>query len=108
MCPLRVISCARLASKVETAEALQMGLVSRVLPPGHALACAHELARQLASFPQTCLRGDRMAAYEQSDLPLRQAPADEFRHGRASLEVDALQGAARFATGAGRHGKFED
>jgi enoyl-CoA hydratase len=92
---------------VEAPEALQMGLVNRVVPAGGALASAQDLARQLAAFPQTCLRGDRMSAYEQFDLPFPQALANEFSHGRVSLEAGALDGAARFTSGAGRHGEFQ-
>jgi len=90
-------------------EALAMGLVNRVVPPGQARAAAEALARQVASFPQLCLRHDRQSACEQWDLPLDRALQNEFRHGRAVLEApDTLAGAQRFSTGAGRHGRFED
>ena len=92
---------------VEAEEALQMGLVNRVVPQGQARQAAVDLARQLAAFPQTCLRGDRMSAIEQFDLPFKQAMANEFKHGRRSLEKEAGPGAARFTKGAGRHGHFE-
>jgi len=92
---------------VEAEEALQMGLVNRVVPRGQARQSAVELAHQLAAFPQTCLRGDRMSAIEQFDLPFRQAMANEFKHGRRSLEKESVSGAARFTKGAGRHGNFE-
>ena len=73
---------------------------------GHAVAGGLELARQIAAFPQTCLRGDRMSAIEQLDLPFGKAMASEFNHGLASMANEAGQGAARFASGAGRHGEF--
>jgi enoyl-CoA hydratase len=92
---------------VEAEEALQMGLVNRVVPTGKARESAIELARQLAAFPQTCLRGDRLSAIEQFDLPFKQAMANEFEHGRRSLEKEAVSGAASFTEGAGRHGHFE-
>ena len=92
---------------VEAEEALQMGLANRVVPHGRSRNAAIELARQIAVFPQTCLRGDRMSAIEQYDLPFRQALANEFKHGLGSLEKEAISGAARFAGGAGRHGDFE-
>ncbi|WP_448625187.1 hypothetical protein [Geodermatophilus sp. URMC 64] len=63
------------------------------------------VAAQLAAFPQTCLRQDRTSLLEQEGLDEAAALANEFRHGRASLAVDALPGAARFAAGAGRHGR---
>jgi enoyl-CoA hydratase len=88
-------------------EALQMGLVNRVVPKGTARQTAQELARQLAAFPQICLRNDRLSAYEQFDLSLEEAMVNEFRHGLEALEQEAQNGAARFAGGSGRHGEFE-
>lgn len=92
---------------VEAQEALQMGLVHRVVPKGKAKAAARELARQVAAFPQTCLRNDRMSALEQFDMSFENAMKNEFNHGLRSLEKEAVSGATRFAEGAGRHGKFE-
>jgi enoyl-CoA hydratase len=92
---------------VEAREALQIGLVNRVAPKGKAREAAVKLAHQIAAFPQTCLRGDRMSAIEQFDLSFEQATANEFKHGLRSLEKEAGTGAARFAKGAGRHGHFE-
>jgi enoyl-CoA hydratase len=92
---------------VEAEEALQMGLVNRVVPQGKARETAIEVAHQLAAFPQTCLQGDRMSAIEQFDLPFKQAITNEFEHGLQSLEKEAGSGAARFTKGAGRHGNFE-
>jgi enoyl-CoA hydratase len=88
---------------VSAAEALQMGLANRVVPHGEALATSLELAAQLAALPQTCLRGDRLSAYEQHDLAFGDAIANELVHGRKSLAV-AADGVARFVAGAGRHG----
>jgi enoyl-CoA hydratase len=89
---------------VDADEALRMGLVNRVVPAGRALAVAQELAARLAAFPQTCLREDRASLLEQEGLDHEAAMGNEFRHGLASLAVDALPGAARFAAGEGRHG----
>ena len=88
-------------------EALAMGLVNRVVAPGTARAAAEELAGELAAFPQTCLRHDRLALLEQQGVPEDDALANELRHGLVSLESDALTGAARFVSGAGRHGAFD-
>jgi len=87
-------------------EALAIGLANRVVPTGSAREAAEELARQLAEFPQLCMRHDRLSAYEQHDLPLDDAIANELRHGLVALEHEALGGAARFAAGEGRHGAF--
>jgi enoyl-CoA hydratase len=83
-----------------------MGLVNRVSAPGQALAEAMELAAQLAAFPQTCLREDRMSVYDQPGLDLAAAMALEWQHGMRSLSSDSLAGAARFTSGEGRHGTF--
>ncbi|MGC1679247.1 MAG: crotonase/enoyl-CoA hydratase family protein [Candidatus Binataceae bacterium] len=92
---------------VAGAEALRMGLANRIVEKGEALAAARELASQLAAFPQRCLRSDRMSAYEAWTLPLEGALANEYRHGIATISSgETRDGAARFAAGAGRHGKF--
>ena len=91
---------------VKAEEALQIGLANRVVPPGAARAAAEELARQIASFPQLCLRTDRRSVYEQWDLPLTEAMANELRHGNRALEGGAREGARRFAQGSGRGGRI--
>ena len=91
--------------KVEADEALRMGLCNRVVPTGQALEAAMELARQLAAFPQATMRADRASAHAQWDLPLHLALHQEWERGKACLG-DALEGAARFAAGDGRHGRF--
>ena len=87
-------------------EALRMGLANRVVPPGQALAAAQDLARQLAAFPQTCMRHDRLSLLEQEGLSEQDALATEYRHGVVSVTTDTVAGATRFADGAGRHGSF--
>jgi enoyl-CoA hydratase/carnithine racemase len=87
-------------------EAHAMGLANRIVPTGTARAAAEELAAQIARFPQLCMRHDRRSAYEQHELPLAEALANELRHGIVALEHEALPGAARFAAGEGRHGSF--
>jgi len=93
---------------VSAKEALNMGLVSRVVPEGQAREQAEKLAREIAAFPQACMREDRMSAYEQWGLPLKEAMKNEFRHGEKSLAEGALEGALKFARGAGRHGSFKE
>jgi enoyl-CoA hydratase len=87
-------------------EAERMGLINRVVPTGTSLAVAQELAAELARFPQTCLREDRLSALEQEGLSEADAIVSELAHGRRSLlEVEA--GLQRFRAGAGRHGAFD-
>jgi enoyl-CoA hydratase len=87
-------------------EAHDFGLANRVVAPGAAREEAEALARQLAGFPQACLRSDRRSAYEQEGLTEAEAMGFELGVGVASLRTDGLGGADRFAGGAGRHGVF--
>jgi enoyl-CoA hydratase len=90
-------------------EALQLGLVNRLVSPGAAEGAAVDLAHQLAALPQFCLRSDRMSALEQWGLTEEEAATNEARHGRAVIESgETLQGAQRFAAGAGRGGATVD
>jgi len=93
---------------VDAAEALQMGLANRVVEEGQALAAALDLAQQLSRFPQNCLRSDRLSACEQWDLPLEAALRNEYERGLAVIDSrETVEGAARFASGKGRHGDFD-
>jgi enoyl-CoA hydratase len=86
-------------------EAQRMGLVNRLVEPGQSLPAAIMLAGQLARLPQRCLRSDRRSVYEQSGRPIADALDGEFALGRATIESgETLDGAIRFAAGAGRHG----
>ncbi|HEU0033330.1 MAG TPA: crotonase/enoyl-CoA hydratase family protein [Kofleriaceae bacterium] len=88
---------------VRADEALAIGLANRVVPKGEALAAAKQLAHQLAELPQAALRADRTSAYLQHDLPLDAALMQELELGSRAL-AEAVEGARRFAGGAGRHG----
>jgi enoyl-CoA hydratase len=88
-------------------EALAMGFANRIVPPGHSRAGAEELAAELTRFPQACLRSDRASVYDALDAAGDEGLSIEFGYGRTVL-AEALQGAARFASGAGRHGAFDE
>ncbi|MFI0187475.1 crotonase/enoyl-CoA hydratase family protein [Streptomyces sp. NPDC017086] len=90
---------------VPAREALDMGLVSRVVPTGQARAEAEALAAAVARFPQACLRADRASVLDQEGLDEESALRRELRYGGGVLAQGA-EGAARFAAGAGRHGSF--
>lgn len=88
---------------VGAAEAHRIGLVSRVVPPGQALLAAQELAAELASLPQACLRSDRLALLRGWGLPEEAAIQVEWQHGSALLGAETVAGASRFlATGSAR------
>ena len=89
-------------------EALRMGLANRLCGPGAALATAIALARELAAFPQRCLRSDRRSAIDQWGMPLGSALDHEVALGMATIRSgETVEGATRFAGGAGRHGSFD-
>jgi enoyl-CoA hydratase len=54
------------------------------------------------------VRADRRSAYMQQALPLREAMRKEWYNGFPAFEIDGAAGAARFASGKGRHGDFAD
>lgn len=90
-------------------EALRMGVANRLVEPGKAFQEALRLAHTLAEFPQQGLRGDRMSAYQQWSLSWKEACRNELRLGMGALNSgEAVSGAARFASGAGRHGVFKN
>ena len=89
-------------------EAQRMGLANRLVEPGTALHEAVALAQQLASFPQRCLRSDRLSSYQQWELDQAEALKLETRLGLEVIKSgETAEGARRFADGAGRHGQFE-
>jgi enoyl-CoA hydratase len=89
------------------AEALRMGLANRLVPKGETRAQAVQLAKDIARFPQTCMRADRLSALRQWDLGEEDAIANEMRGGLDVIASgETLSGAARFASGIGRHGAF--
>ena len=101
------LSDSRLAYRPRPAdEALSMGLANRVVDDGAALDAALALARQIAGFPQQCLRADRASAFAQWDASLEDALKAEGIGGLEPLRREARAGAARFRDGAGRGGAF--
>jgi enoyl-CoA hydratase len=91
--------------EVPADEALRLGLANRVVPTGTARDAAVALATELAALPQVCLRNDRASVYAQWDLELADALRREAELGIDTLRAPgAMDGAARFAGGAGRHG----
>jgi enoyl-CoA hydratase len=89
---------------VDAHEALAMGLANRVVPNGQSRAAAEELAAELARLPQGCMRSDRLSALHQWGHS--QAEALDFEFGSlARVAAESIDGARRFAEGAGRHGQ---
>ena len=93
--------------KVTADEAFRIGLCERVVPRGTAREEAEKLAHEIARFPQGAVRCDRRSAYETHGLPVREALEREWLNG-VPVMAEAVQGAATFASGKGRHGDFSD
>jgi enoyl-CoA hydratase len=92
---------------VDAREALTWGLADRVVAPGRARPEAEALAAAIATFPQRCMRSDRRSAFDQWALPIDAAIARELELGLETIASgETLEGVARFASGAGRHGAF--
>lgn len=90
-------------------EALSMGLVTEVVAEGEHLKRSLEVAGQLAGFPQETMLSDREAVYRSLGATLEQGLEAEKELGWRVL-AEAAKGAARFASGEGRHGEgtFKD
>ena len=89
-------------------EALAMGLANRLVEPGEAFAGALELAGSIAKFPQRCMRSDRISSLSQWGASESEALREETRLGLEVIRSGETQrGAALFASGAGRHGRFD-
>ncbi len=80
-------------------EALQMGLVNRVVEPGGARAAAEALASALAELPQLALRADRRSVLSAFDPQIADAMAAEFALGLPTV-MEGAAGALRFSKGA--------
>ena len=92
---------------VGAVEALEMGLVSRVVEPGTALAASIALASELAAFPQASMRADRLSTLRQWGMSTAAAMNAEFDGGVAVISSgESVAGAQRFSEGVGRHGAF--
>ena len=88
-------------------EAHRMGLANRLVHRGEAALHAITLAKEIAKFPQACMRADRLSALQQWDMPEEDAIMNEMRGGlQVIASGETLSGAERFTAGEGRHGKF--
>ena len=92
---------------IDAKEALAWGLANRVVENGQARTEAEKLAREIAAFPQICMRNDRLSSYEQFGLNIEAAMEKEFKFGLKTLESgEFLKGSQAFINGKGKHGNF--
>lgn len=97
---------------VKAQEAFDIGLANRLVPSGTTLEVAQKIAKDIASFPQLCLRADRTSSLQQWDLSSSSydnegiALLNEYECGKQVLD-EAVKGAGVFSDGAGRGGSFD-
>lgn len=94
--------------QVMAEECERIGLCEYVVPEGDARSKAESLAHDIARFPQLCMRADRRSAIDSHGLPLRAALEQEWDGSRGMVAAEGIEGARRFAEGAGRGGDFTD
>ena len=92
---------------VEADEALAIGLLTEKVAAAKHLDRALEMAEGLAAFPQETMLADRRAALEGFGLPIADGLALEAEYG-SKVAATGVAGAARFASGEGRHGELPD
>lgn len=93
---------------VPAEECLRIGACEKIVAHGQSRPEAEALARDIARFPQECVRADRRSVYLQQGLPVREALEREWHNGQDALLHEGIAGAGRFATGRGRHGSAAD
>ena len=93
--------------RVNADEALAIGLCEYLVPEGEARQRAEALAHDIARFPQSCMRADRRSVRAQHGLNLRDALRQWWRGSKTEV-TKGVEGAARFASGKGRGGDFND
>jgi enoyl-CoA hydratase len=94
--------------KVPAEEAYRIGACEKLVPEGQSRQAAEAMAHEIARFPQACMRADRRSVYMQEGLTLRDAMRKEWYDGIPAFKAEGAAGAARFASGKGRHGDFWD
>ncbi len=91
---------------VDAQEALDIGLATRVCPPGRALAVATELAATIIAFPAPAMLADRAGVHAAFDHGMEEALLAEHERGTAAIAADGMADVARFTAGEGRGGTF--
>lgn len=93
--------------KVPADEALRIGMCEQLVAHGDARTAAEAMAHTIARFPQAAVRSDRRSVLETYGLGVREALRREWVNGVEAHYKEGADGAARFASGLGRHGDFE-
>lgn len=93
---------------VDAVEAHSIGLVNIVSKSGSAYGRAMHLAKELTAHPQFCLTTDRASAINSiyQSKALADALDEEGMGGLPVLNKESIEGAKKFVSGLGKHGKF--
>lgn len=87
-------------------EALEWGLANRIVACGTGLGQAIQLAGSLVKFPQDCLKSDRDSTY---NAAFNQLFDELLRYEKENAKKvnfkDIIEGAKKFMSGIGKHGK---
>jgi enoyl-CoA hydratase len=92
--------------KVPADECHRIGLCERIVADGESRSAAEALAHEIARFPQGCMRADRRSVWLQEGLSEMEGLCAEWACSSGMVEREGAAGAARFASGKGRHGDF--
>lgn len=96
--------------QVSAKEALEMGLINRLVAVGSALGQAVNLANQIAKFPPNGVKHDRdcllYSVFQAKNF--QAAVQNEVMTCTRELLDESTAGAAKFVQGVGKHGKFHD
>jgi enoyl-CoA hydratase len=102
----RALDIVMTGRKVTAEECHRIGLCERLVAHGESRQAAEDLAREIARFPQDCMRADRRSCMLQEGLSEREALRAEWSNSIGIVEKEGAAGAARFAAGKGRGGDF--
>ncbi|HTY78937.1 MAG TPA: enoyl-CoA hydratase-related protein [Candidatus Bathyarchaeia archaeon] len=82
---------------IDAAEALRLGIVSKVVAPEELMPAAYELARRIAAGPPVAIRLAKRSIYDNADLDLRAALQNETMAQNICFETeDATEGIRAF------------
>jgi enoyl-CoA hydratase len=94
---------------VTAQEAFEWGLANHIVDNGKSRLEAEKLAKIIAGFPKTCMRNDRISAYQQFGMSVEEAMTNEFEWGLRTLASgEYLEGSKDFTEGKGKHGNFSE
>lgn len=103
----KALEIAMTGRKVTAEECYQIGLCEKVVGHGEARAAAEAMAHEISRFPQGAVLADRASIIATRGMSVGEGLRHEWTHGMDAIIDEGIEGAARFASGAGRHGDFD-